>query len=146
MSRGADFVDGSLGVEFSLALLPRETNDDAVFVIIHIHFIVRDVQANQTVLNNGFCGIHLLVGGIKAIRRHKGDIHAALDINAETNVLCTLDVGGNSIAVLPLKAEESAVCKRQDQQSYSHKLPCLCSFFHEIGTSNIFRSNKGCTP
>ena len=131
----ADLLNGRLGVKIRLAGLPRELQNQAVGVVIHIQLVVGHVQRDQTVLNDQTGGIQLLVRGIVAIRGHKGDVDAALDIHTKADILCTLDVGGGHIAVFCRHAKKGGVDKHNDQQRGNDQLPCFAFCFHKSGTS-----------
>ena len=130
---GADFLNGSLGVKIRLAGLPRKLQDQAVGVVVHIQLIVGHVQRDQTVLDDQTGGIQLLIRGIVAIRGHKGDVDAALDIHTKADILCTLDVGGGHIAVFCRHAKKGGVDKHNDQQRGNDQLPCFAFCFHKSG-------------
>ena len=132
---GADLLNGRLGVKIRLAGLPRELQNQAVGVVVHIQLVVGHVQGDQTVLDDQTGGIQLLVRGIVAIRGHKGDVDAALDIHTKADILCTLDVGGGHIAVFCRHAKKGGVDKHNDQQRGNDQLPCFAFCFHKSGTS-----------
>ena len=132
---GADLLNGRLGVKIRLAGLPRKLQNQAVGVVVHIQLVVGHVQRDQTVLDNQTGGIQLLVRGIVAIRGHKGDVDAALDIHTKADILCTLDIGGGHIAVFCRHAKKGGVDKHNDQQRGNDQLPCFAFCFHKSGTS-----------
>ena len=132
---GADLLNGRLGVKIRLAGLPRKLQNQTVGVVVHIQLVVGHVQRDQTVLDDQTGGIQLLVRGIIAIRGHKGDVDAALDIHTKADILCTLDVGGGHIAIFCRHAKKGGVNKHNDQQRGNDQLPCFAFCFHKSGTS-----------
>ena len=142
---GADLVDRRFRVKIRLTGLPRKLEDQAVGGVVHIQLIVGHVQSDQTVLNYKLRGLQLFFGGIVAIRRHKGDVYAALDIHTKADILCALDVGRGRIAVLGIHAEEGSVDEHCDQQHCGDKMPCFAFCFHKIqGTSKSSGTDSRC--
>ena len=130
LGRGADLVNGRLGIEVRLIALPRKTDDDAVFVVVHIILIIRDAKADQTILNNGLGGVHLIIRRIHAVGGHEGHIHAAPDVNAKTDVRRPLQIDVSGIPVGIAYTKDRCQGKRNDQHGHDKKLPCLPFFAH----------------
>ena len=124
---GADLFDGSFGVEIRLAGLPRKFEDQTVGIVVHIQLVVGHVQTDQTVLNDELRCVQLLIGGIVAVRGCKRH----LDIHAEADILCALDIGPGHIAIFDRNAEECRVDKRRDQKHCDNKLPCFAFRLHK---------------
>ena len=120
---GADFVDGTLRIKVAFIVFPGETNDDTVFVIVHIGLVIGDAQADQTIFDNRLgCG-HLRVGGIHVVRRHERYVNAAADIDAETDIRHALHIGRFGITVLIAEAKERRERKRNNQRRHGKKAP-----------------------
>ena len=127
---GADLLNGGFGVELGLARLPRELEDEAVGVVVHIQLIVGHVEGDQTVLDDQLSSLKLVVGGVVAVGGDEGDVDAALDVHTEADVLCSLDVGGGHITVLDRNTEERRIDERRDHKHREDKLPCFAFRFH----------------
>ena len=120
---GADLIDSRLRVEISLAGLPGKTDDDTILVTVNIALVVRNAQADQTVLDNGFCRRHLFGGGIHITGGHKGNIDTAADIDTEADIRSSLDVNVLSVAVLIACAEDRSQGKHHDQNCHDKQRP-----------------------
>ena len=120
---GTDLIDSRLRVEISLAGLPGETDDDTILVTVNIALVVRNAQADQTVLDNGFCRRHLFRGGIHITGGHKGNIDTAADIDTEADIRSALDVDVLSVAVLIAYAEDRSQGKHHDQNCHDKQRP-----------------------
>ena len=120
---GADLVDRRLGVEIRFIGLPGETDDDTILVAVNIALVVRNAQTDQAVLDNGFCRRHLFRGGIHIAGRHKGDIDAAADINAKTDIRSAFDVDVLGVAVLIADTKDRSQGKYCDQNCHDKQRP-----------------------
>ena len=127
---GADLLNGGFGVELRLARLPRELEDEAVGVVVHIQLIVGHIEGDQTVLDDQLSSLELVVGGVIAVGRDEGDVDAALDVHTKADVFRALDVGCGHITVLDCDAKECRIDERRDQKHSEDKLPCFAFSFH----------------
>ena len=127
---GADLLDGGFGVELGLARLPRELEDEAVGVVVHIQLIVGHIEGDQTILDDQLSSLELVVGGVIAVGRDEGDVDAALDVHTKADVFRALDVGCGHITVLDCDAKECRIDERRDQKHSEDKLPCFAFSFH----------------
>ena len=143
---GADLIDRSFRVKICLTGLPREFQDQAVGIVVHIQLIVGHIQRHETVLNDELGCFQLFFGSIVAIRRHKGDVDTALDIHTEADILCTFDVGRGRIAVLGIHTEERSIHKYHDQQHCGDQMPCFAFCFHKIQGTSKSSSSCSCRP
>ena len=137
---GADLLNGGFRVKIRLTGLPRELQDQAVGIVVHIQLIVGDVQRHKAVLDDKLRRFQLFFGGVVAVRGNESDIHAALDIYAEADILRTLDVGFGHITVLCVHTKEGGVHERCDQQHREDQMPCFAFCFHKIQ-----ETSKSCT-
>ena len=127
---GADFLNGGFRVEIRLTGLPRELEDEAVRVVIHIQLIVGHIESHQTVFNDELGCFQLVIGRVIVIGRDKGHIDTALDVHTKADVLCAFEVGSGHITILDRNAKECRIDKRRDQKHSEDKLPCFAFSFH----------------
>ena len=130
LGRGADLINGSLGIEVRLIALPGKTNDDTVFIVVHIILIIRDAETDQTILDNSLGGVHLVIRCIHTVSGHERHVHTAPDVDAETDVRRTFQVDVSGIPVGIAYTKDRCQGKRNDQHGHDKQLPCLPFFVH----------------
>ena len=120
---GADLVNCGLRVEVRLVILPRETHDDTILVVVNVALVVGDTEADKAVLDNRFgCG-HLGLGGLHIVGRHERNVHAAADVDAEADVRCALDVDILGVAVGIAHTQDGRQGEQHDQNCHDEQRP-----------------------
>ena len=117
------FPNGLLGVVFGFPCLPGEADDDPVLGGIGIDLVIGNALGDQAGADHLGGRLHLLVGGVVAIRGGKGGIHAAPDIDAPADIRRTFNIGGCQVPVGDADPEEGKVRCRQNNDGDSEKGP-----------------------
>ena len=80
-------------------------------------------EADKAVLDNRFgCG-HLGIGGLHIVGRHERNVHAAADVDAETDVRCALDVDILGVAVGIAHTKDGRQGEQHDQNCHDEQRP-----------------------
>ena len=117
------FPNGLLGVVFGFPCLPGEADDDPVLGGIGIDLVIGNALGDQAGADHLGGRLHLLVGGVVAIRGGKGGIHASPDIDAPADIRRTFNIGGCQVPVGDADPEEGKVRCRQNNDGDSEKGP-----------------------
>ncbi len=121
--RVPQLLDGLFRVIFGLPCLPRETDNNTVLGGIGVDLVIGDALGHQAGANHLGGRVHLLLGGVIAIRRDEGGVHTTPNINAPAYLRRTLDIGGGSIPAGDMDPKEGEVCRCQYHNGDSKKGP-----------------------
>mgnify|MGYP007002739423 CR=1 FL=1 len=117
----AQFLDSLFRIEVLFACLPRKTHDNTIALVVQIRFAVADVLVCQTQLDGLQCCIHLFLRCIHIARRFKGHVYAALDVDAETDIIHPVNIGLYHITKLGMHAENGGERKQSDYGKYNEE-------------------------